>query len=383
MKPRTRLIHPPGGTCPVTGAVSPPIHPATTFRQDAVDKNRGYDYSRTKNPTRDVLEAAIADLEGGRAGFAFASGTAAITACLAILKVGDHVVATEGLYGGTYRVLTGVFAKFGISATFADTTDLKRLAAAFRPETRMLFLETPSNPLLRVTDLAAAAKLAHDRNVLVAVDNTLMSPWLQKPLAHGADIVVHSATKSLGGHSDVLAGLVVTRDDALAKEIGFIQNATGGVLSPMDSWLLLRGMKTLGVRTEAAQESARRIARWLAARPEVKAVYHPGLSGFPGADVHARQAAGPGALLSLELREGWPAETFVRHLSLWTLAVSLGAVESLACVPARMTHATYDAAERARTGIADNLVRLAVGLEDPEDLITDIETALEKAKIAP
>ena len=375
----TRLIHHPGAVCPHTGAVSPPIYQVSTFAQTAVGENRGYDYSRTGNPTRSVLERTIADLEGADEahGLAFASGMAAISACLTLLDTGDHVVATEGLYGGTYRLLTRIYERLGIPATFVDTSDVAAVEAAVTDRTRMIFVETPSNPTMRITDLGAVADLAHRHNAILAVDNTFMSPWLQRPMEAGADVVVHSATKFLGGHSDLIVGLAVCRDSDLAKRLGRIQNAVGAVPSPMDCWLVVRGLKTLGVRMERGQATAGRLAKWLAGRDEVEAVLWPGVEGFPGADVHARQADGPGAILSFRLREGLSGAALCNHTDIWTLAVSLGAVESIITLPARMTHLPYRPAERAGLGIDDRLVRLSVGLEDADDLTADLAGALE------
>ncbi len=378
----TRLIHHPGAVCPHTGAASPPIYQVSTFAQAAVGENQGYDYSRTGNPTRQVLERTIADLEGADEahGLAFASGMAAISACFTLLDTGDHVVATEGLYGGTYRLLTRVYERLGIPATFVDTGDAAAMEAAVTDRTRLIFVETPSNPTMRITDLAAVADLAHRHDALLVVDNTFMSPWLQRPLEAGADAVVHSATKFLGGHSDVIVGLAVCREGDLARRLGRIQNAAGGVPSPMDCWLVVRGMKTLGVRMERGQATARRLAEWLAGRDEVEAVLWPGGEGFPGGDVHARQADGPGAVLSFRLREGLSGEVVCNHTRVWTLAVSLGAVESIITLPAGMTHLPYRPAARAALGIDDRLVRLSVGLEHADDLIADLAGALDTAR---
>jgi cystathionine beta-lyase/cystathionine gamma-synthase len=382
MNRATRLIHHPGAVCQHTGAVSPPIHQVSTFVQDAVGTNRGYDYSRTGNPTRDVLERTIAVLEGAEEtnGLAFASGMAAISACLTLLDTGDHVIATAGLYGGTYRLLTRLYERFGISTTFVDTGDTAAVEAAVTDRTRMIFVETPSNPTMRITDLAAVADLAHRRDALVVVDNTFMSPWLQRPLEAGADIVVHSATKFLGGHSDLIVGLAVCRDPALTKRLGRVQNAAGAVPGPMDCWLVIRGMKTLGVRMERGQATAARLAEWLGRREEVEAVLWPGAGDGPGADVHRRQAEGSGAVLSFRLRKGLCAEVLCNHTRVWTLAVSLGAVESIITLPARMTHLPYRTEVREALGIDDRLVRLSVGLEDPDDLIADLAEALAATK---
>jgi len=381
MKPATRLIHHPGAVCAHTGAVSPPIYQVSTFAQTAVGENRGYDYSRTGNPTRAVLERTIADLEAGEegTGLAFASGMAAISACLTLLETGAHVIATAGLYGGTYRLLTRIWEGLGVATTFLDTGDAGAVEAALTDRTAFVFVETPSNPTMRITDLGAVADLTHRRGALLVVDNTFMSPWLQRPLAWGADVVVHSATKFLGGHSDLIVGLAVCRDRDLARRLGRIQNAAGAVPSPMDCWLVVRGMKTLGVRMERGQATAARIAEWLAGRDEVEQVLWPGEADLPGAGVHRRQADGPGAVLSFRLREGLSGETVCNHVRLWTLAVSLGAVESIITLPARMTHLPYAPEDREALGIDDRLVRLSVGLEDADDLIADLAAALDAA----
>lgn len=379
MRPATRLVHHPGCVCPHTGAVSTPIYQVSTFKQDGVGTNRGYDYSRSENPTREVLEDYIADLAGGEYGYAFASGMAAISACLMLLDAGDHIIATEGLYGGTYRVLTRVFADLDIASSFVDTGDPDAVSHAFRENTRAVFIETPSNPRMRITDIAAVAEIAHARDALVMVDNTFMSPWLQRPLECGADISIHSGTKFLGGHSDLIAGLAVTASDRLSRRIKTVQNAVGAVLPPFDSWLLMRGMKTLSVRLARSQDSARRIAEWLAERPDVRQVLYPGIGTLAGDEVHERQADGPGAVLSFAVGDGVCARTLVESVSVWTLAVSLGAVESIITLPARMTHLPYPTGYRESLGIDDSLVRLSVGIEDPDDLIEDLDEAFEKA----
>ncbi len=379
MRRATKLIHHPGAYCEQTGAVNPPIYQVSTFLQNAVGRNKGYDYSRTRNPTREVLETYIANLEEGSLGFAFSSGMAAISSCLMLLQAGDHVVVTEGLYGGTYRVLKRIFEKFQISCTFVDTGNLDAVARSLEDRTRAILVETPSNPLMRITDMAAIADMAHKRHALLMVDNTFMSPWLQRPLALGADIVIHSATKFLGGHSDVVAGLAVVCDEELADRLHGIQNAVGSVPSPIDCWLLMRGMKTLGVRLIQAQHNADEIAQWLRNKPQVSKVLYLGFEDFPGYDVHKKQADGPGALLSLILNSGVSAEMVVNNVSIWTLAVSLGAVESIITLPSQMTHLPYPRHELEALGINDSLVRLSVGIEDPEDLIADLELALRKA----
>jgi cystathionine beta-lyase/cystathionine gamma-synthase len=380
MRFKTRLIHHPGAVCPNTGAVSAPIYQVSTFRQSGVNRHQGFEYSRGANPTRKVLEDYIADLEGGCAGFAFASGMAAISACFMLLESGAHVVATEGLYGGTHRVLTRVFERFNVTFTFVDTNDLGAIAGAFRENTRMLFLETPSNPLMTITDIRKACEFGRSRQALTVADNTFMSPYLQRPLDLGADISLHSASKFLGGHSDVIAGLVVAKDDETAQRVKLIQTAVGGILGPQDSWLLVRGMKTLGVRMAHSQQSAEKIASWLYQRPDVAAVYYAGLSSHPRADIHRGQAEGGGAVLSFRLKPSISPEKFLPAVRLWALAVSLGAVESIITQPARMTHASYSQELRERTGVTDDVIRLSVGLEDTDDLIADLEHAFTQAK---
>lgn len=369
----TRIIHSPGGECPHTGAVNFPIFMTSTFRQEAPGRNKGYDYSRSGNPTRKALEDYIADLEDGFAGFAFASGMAAISSSLMLLSAGDHIVATEDLYGGSYRLITQVLTRFGIEFTFADTSDAAKVGKAVKPETRAIYIETPTNPLMKIADLGALAKLARRRGLLLIVDNTFMSPLLQNPHRLGADVVVHSATKYLGGHSDVVIGLATVRNQALAKRLKYIQNAVGAVPSPVDCWLLMRGMKTLGVRMEAQQRSAAKIAEWLAGRTEVERVLYPGLKSHRGHEVHLRQATGGGAMISFYVRDAKVAEKILSSARLWTLAVSLGAVESIITYPAGMTHLTFPKKELKRIGINERLIRLSVGLEDADDLISDIE----------
>lgn len=373
----TKLLHPGCETDPVTGAVSVPIYQVSTFKQPSVDHPGEYDYARSGNPTRRALEETIAQLEGGVKGFAFASGMAAISSVFCLFNAGDHLVVCQDVYGGTYRVLTRLFNRFGIQATFVDTTDLDKIRRAIRDNTRALYLETPSNPLMKITDLAGAAGLARERGLLTIVDNTFMTPYLQRPLELGADIVVHSATKFLGGHSDLVAGLVAVKEERLAREVGFVQNSLGAVLGPQDSWLLMRGMKTLQVRLDREQETAGKIAEWLAGRPEVTRVYYPGLIDHPGYDLHRRQAKGPGAVLSFELSTRELARQVMERVQLPALAVSLGAVESILSYPVTMSHAAIPPAERHALGITDSLFRLSVGLEDADDLVADLAQALE------
>ena len=360
-----------------TGAVSCPIYQTATFRHPALGESTGYDYSRTANPTRSALESVAARLESGAGAAAFASGLAAITATLFLFRPGDHLVVSEDLYGGTYRLLEQVFSTYGLSATYVDTSDLGAVEAATRPATRALFVETPSNPLMRISDLRALAALARSRGILAICDNTFMTPYLQQPLELGWDLVVHSATKYLGGHNDLVAGLVVARDAELVERIRYIQNALGGILGPQDSWLLLRGLKTLAVRLDRQQESARRIAEWLRGHPAVVEVHFPGLADHPGREVHFQQARGAGGMLSFSLGSAAQVEGVLAGLRLISFAESLGGVESLITFPARQTHADIPAEVRARLGVTDRLLRLSVGIEAVEDLLLDLEQALD------
>jgi cysteine-S-conjugate beta-lyase len=376
MKFATQLIHNGHAVDPATGALGVQICQTSTFRQESLDHFGTYDYSRSGNPTRQALEDAVALLENGSAGFAFASGMAAISSTLLLFSPGDHLVVGEDVYGGTYRVLTTIFARFGITCSFVDATDAGAIAAAVRPETRALFLETPSNPLMKITDLRAAVALAQERGLLTIVDNTFMTPYLQRPLDLGCDVVLHSGTKFLNGHSDVICGFAVARDEQLVKQLKTIQNSFGAVLGPQDSWLVLRGLKTLKVRMEESQQGARIIADWLTGHPAVRSVFYPGLPGHPGHDTHAAQSSGPGAVLSFTLDSFATTQRLLEGTKLSAFAVSLGGVESIISYPARMSHAAVPAEERAKKGIADTLVRLSVGLEDPYDLIADLEQAL-------
>lgn len=364
-----------------TGAVSTPIYQTSTFMQDELGKHRGYEYSRTGNPTREALEALIAELEGGEAGFAFASGMAAITAALSLFQSGDRIVISSNVYGGTFRVLDQIFRHFGFAYTIADTTDLKALEAAITPDVKALLVESPANPLLTVTDLAEAAQIAHRHDALLIVDNTFMTPYLQRPLELGADIVLHSATKYLGGHSDVIAGLAVVKTKELAERLHFIQNATGGILQPFDSYLLIRSIKTLGVRMDRHVENAEALARLLRDHEAVKTVYYPGLPDAQGFDINRQQAKNGGAMISFELNEGYDIRRFFQNLRLIALAESLGGVESLVCHPASMTHASIPREIRQKVGITDGLIRLSVGIENLRDLIQDLRMSMEGAKV--
>lgn len=364
-----------------TGAVSTPIYQTSTFMQDELGKHRGYEYSRTGNPTREALEALIAELEGGEAGFAFASGMAAITAALSLFQSGDRIVISSNVYGGTFRVLDQIFRHFGFAYTIADTTDLKALEAAITPDVKAVLVESPANPLLTVTDLAAAAEIAHQHDALLIVDNTFMTPYLQRPLELGADIVLHSATKYLGGHSDVIAGLAVVKTKELAERLHFIQNATGGILQPFDSYLLIRSIKTLGVRMDRHVENAEALANLLRDHEAVKTVYYPGLPDAQGFEINRQQAKNGGAMISFELNEGYDIRRFFQNLRLIALAESLGGVESLVCHPASMTHASIPKEIRQKVGITDGLIRLSVGIENLRDLIQDLRMSVEGAKV--
>ncbi|MGC4375879.1 bifunctional cystathionine gamma-lyase/homocysteine desulfhydrase [Fictibacillus sp. Mic-4] len=376
MKRKTKLIH--GGIDgdSHTGAVSVPIYQVSTYKQEEIGVHRGYEYSRTGNPTRFALEELIADLEEGKRGFAFGSGMAAITAVMMLFNSGDHVVLTDDVYGGTYRVMTKVLNRLGIDSTFVDTTDLSEIERAIKPNTKALYIETPTNPLLKVTDIKAVAKLANERDLLLIVDNTFNTPYWQNPLSLGADIVLHSATKYIGGHSDVVAGLVVVNNADLGEDLHFIQNSTGGILGPQDSWLLIRGLKTLGLRMEAHEENTKKIVKFLVQHPSVKKVYYPGLESHPQHKIAKCQADGFGGMVSFDVGSEEKAAEVLKKVRYFTLAESLGAVESLISVPAKMTHASIPKERREELGITDGLIRISVGIEDVDDLIEDLTNAL-------
>jgi cystathionine beta-lyase/cystathionine gamma-synthase len=374
----TRAVHAGQSPDPSTGAIMPPIYQTSTYVQDGLGRHKGFEYARTRNPTRDALERNLAALEGGRYGLAWASGLAATDAVLKLLNAGDHVICGENVYGGTHRLMVQVFQRLGLTFTFVDTRDPDRIAKAVTPATRMLYVETPTNPMMRLTDLAAAGEIARARSLLLVVDNTFATPCLQTPLAFGADIVLHSTTKYLNGHSDMVGGALVLSRDDLAERLAFLQNAAGGVPGPMDCWLTLRGTKTLALRMRQHDASGRRIAAWLVDRPEVKAVYYPGLPTHPQYDLACRQMRGFGGMISVELGSIERARRFVESVRLFSLAESLGGVESLIGHPASMTHASVPPAMREAMGLTDGLVRLSVGIEDVEDLLGDIEGALGK-----
>ncbi|GHH97708.1 cystathionine beta-lyase [Neobacillus kokaensis] len=374
----TRLLHNQHKMDPVTGAVSVPIQHASTFHQFDVDQFGKYDYARSLNPTREALEDVIAELEGGVKGFAFASGMAAISTAFLLLSAGDHVVITDDVYGGTFRMVTEVLTRFGVEHTFVDMTDLEQVKQAIKPNTKAFYVETPSNPLLKVTDIKAISSMAKEIGALTFVDNTFLTPALQRPLELGADIVLHSATKFLSGHSDVVAGLAVVKDEDLAKRLGFLQNSFGAILGVQDAWLVLRGLKTLSVRLEHSQKSTLKIAEFLQSHPLIERVYYPGLDDHPHYQLQQDQAQGAGAVLSFELKSEAALRTFVSGVKIPVFAVSLGAVESILSYPAKMSHAAMPQAEREKRGIKNSLLRLSVGLENPDDLIKDFSQSLEQ-----
>jgi len=365
---------------PLTGAVNVPVYQTSTYRQEGLGKNKGWEYSRTGNPTRAALEALIAQLEGGSHGFAFASGMAASTAVISLFKSGDKIIISSNVYGGTFRVLDKIFKNFGITYSIEDTSNLKTLEKKITSDVKAIWIESPANPLLTITDLEGVAKLAKKHKILSIVDNTFMTPYIQRPIEKGIDIVVHSATKYLGGHSDLVAGLAVVNDKALAEKIAFIQNAIGGVLGPFDSFLLIRGIKTLGVRLDRHVENAEKIALHLKKHSAVKKLYYPGLKTDPGYKVNKKQAKNGGAMISFELKENYNIKKFFSSLKLVSLAESLGGVESLACHPASMTHASIPKDIRDKVGITDGLIRLSVGIESANDIIADIDRAITAAK---
>lgn len=376
MKRKTQLIHGGISNDPATGAVTFPIYQVSTFKQEGVGGHKGFEYSRTGNPTRHALEELIKELEGGKAGFAFGSGMAAMTAVMMLFDSGDHVILTDDVYGGSFRVMTKVLNRLGIDSTFVDTSNSENILSAIRPNTKAIHLETPTNPLLKITDIEAVAKLAKEHNLLTIVDNTFSTPYWQNPIELGADIVLHSATKYLGGHSDVVAGLAVVNSEKLAEELHFVQNSTGGILGPQDSWLLIRGIRTLGIRLEEMEANTKAIVEFLLGNKNVKKVYYPGIETHPNHQIAKKQTRGFGGMVSFDVGSAENADKLLSKVKYFTLAESLGAVESLISVPARMTHASIPAERRAELGITDGLVRISVGLEDVEDLIEDLQQAL-------
>jgi cysteine-S-conjugate beta-lyase len=379
MQATTQLIHS-IPVDPLTGAISVPIYQTSTFVQEAPGVNKGYDYARSGNPTRATLEALVAQLEGGSTGLAFGSGLAAIDAVLKLLQTGDEVIAVDDIYGGAFRLFEQVYRKFGIHVTYVDTTNLEAIFNALTPKTKLIWIETPTNPTLKISDIEAIAKLARSQGCLLCVDNTFASPALQKPLSLGADIVIHSGTKYLGGHSDLIAGLVVTKDAELGQKVKFFQNACGAILGPFDSWLLIRGIETLHLRIRQHGASAQAIAEFLVQHPAVDKVYYPGLATHPGHDIARKQAKGFGGIVSFSLKEDTEAAaiSFVTSTGLFKLAESLGGIKSLISHPATMTHKTIPSEKRKAAGVTDSLIRLSTGLEDTEDLVEDLRQALNK-----
>ena len=381
MKVDTLCIHAGQDPDPVSGAVMTPIVLSSTFWQDGPGGHKGYDYSRAGNPTRNALEACLAAIEGGKHGIAFGSGVAATTTILLMLKTGDHVLVGDDVYGGTFRIFDKVVKDFGIEATFIDMTDASRVKAAMKKNTKLVWMETPSNPMLKIFDIAAIAQIAKDAGAHLCVDNTFATPILQRPLELGATMVAHSMTKYLNGHSDVVAGCVMTSDDAIAERLHFLQKAAGAVPSPFDCYMVLRGLKTLAVRVERHVQNATKLAHWLAGHAQVERVIYPGLDSHPGAALAKKQMKGPGGMISFELKGGLPASTaFLKALRIFACAESLGGVESLAEHPAIMTHASLTPEARRALGIGDGLIRLSIGIEDEGDLRGDLERGFAAAR---
>ncbi len=382
MNNTTKLIHS-VPVDPLTGSISVPIYQTSTFVQDAPGENKGYDYARSNNPTRAAFESIVAELEGGAGASAFASGLAAIDAVVKLLETGDEILAVDDIYGGAFRLFTHIYAKFGITVNYVDTTDAGNVLDAINPKTKLVWLETPTNPTLKISDIEAIGKIAKQNGALLCVDNTFASPALQQPIKLGADIVVHSATKYLGGHSDLIAGIVVCKTQELADKIKFIQNASGAILSPQDSWLAIRGVETLYLRVQEHSKNALTIARFLESHPAIDKVYYPGLKAHLNHDIATQQQSAFGGIISFTLKNDTEAaaKTVVCSTSLFKLAESLGGVKSLLCHPATMTHKNIPAEKRRSSGVADSLIRLSVGLEHPDDLIADIDQALLKSAV--
>lgn len=372
----TRSVHAGQVIEPLAGSVMTPIYQTSTYVQEGLGKHRGYEYGRTQNPTREALERNVASLEGATHGFAFGSGLAALDAVLKLLKTGDHIVCGENVYGGSHRLMERIYSGFGIRISFVDMRDVSHIERALTPSTRLIYCETPTNPMMNLTDLAAVGDLTQAHGYLYVVDNTFATPYFQRPLEHGADIVLHSTTKYLNGHSDMVGGLLVTGRDDLAERLGFIQNAAGAVPGPMDSWLALRGIKTLPLRMRQHDASGRRIAEWLTHQRTVTKVYYPGLPSHPQHDLACRQMTGFGGMISLDLGNPDRARAFVEKTRIFVLAESLGGVESLIGHPASMTHASVPPAMRKAMGLTDSLIRLSCGVEDTDDLIADLDRAL-------
>jgi cystathionine gamma-lyase len=376
----TKAVHAGQRPDPTTGAIMTPVYQTSTYVQPELGRHLGYEYARTQNPTREALEANVAALEEGVHGVAFASGMAALDTMTKLLSAGDHVVAGEGVYGGTFRLFDKVFTRFGVSFTFVDSGDLGAVADAIQANTRLIHIETPTNPMMRLTDLSAAAELAHSRGALLSVDNTFASPFNQRPLVFGADIVVHSTTKYLNGHSDIVGGIIVVNDHDLHDRLRFLQNAAGGVPGPWDCWLALRGTKTLHLRMHAHNENGQKIAEWLEGQPEIERVYYPGLASHPQHELARTQMVGFTGMISADFGSRERARKVVEGVRIFALAESLGGVESLIGHPATMTHASVPEEVRQRLGLTDGLVRLSCGVEDPDDLLEDLSEALRGAR---
>ena len=378
MKFSTKAIHAGQEPDPTTGAVSVPIYQTSTYAQEGLGKHKGFEYARTQNPTRMALEQNLAALEGGRSCFAFASGMAATNAVMTLLKGGDHVIVSDNTYGGTFRLFDKILRNFGLEFSYVDAREPHNVEEAARAETRMVFIETPTNPVMSLVDIRAVAEITRRRGIRLVVDNTFMSPFFQRPLELGADIVVHSTTKYLNGHSDGIGGAVILNDEEDAARMAFIQNAAGAILSPMDAWLVMRGTKTLAVRMRQHDENGRIVAQFLAEHPKIQKVYYPGLKSHPQHELAGRQMSGFGGMISFETGSLENAKRVLESVKMCTLGESLGGVETLISHPATMTHASVPEAERNRLGITDGLVRVSVGIEDVEDIIADLDQALSK-----
>jgi cystathionine beta-lyase/cystathionine gamma-synthase len=374
----TRAIHDGQEPDPLTGAVNVPIYLSSTYAQEEIGKNKGHEYSRVTNPTRDALEVNLASLEGGTSAHVFGSGMAAIMAMITMFKTGDHVICGENVYGGTVRLFDQIVVNYGIEFTYVDTSNPENVRSAIRPQTRLVHIETPTNPLMTLTDIRAVADICHERGVELSVDNTFMSPYFQQPIALGADIVMHSTTKFLNGHSDGLGGVLVGTKPKHKEQFSFVQKCTGGILSPFESWLILRGVKTLAVRMKQHDESGRKVAAFLAQHKKVKQVFYPGLPNHPQHELARKQMTGFGSMISFETGSLANANALLKSVRVCTLGESLGGVETLISHPATMTHAAIGAESREKLGITDGLVRLSVGIEDVEDLLADLDQALEK-----
>lgn len=359
-----------------TGAVSVPIYQSATFAHPGVGKSTGYDYSRLQNPTREQLEKTVAKLENGIDAMAFSTGMAAITALMELFKIGDHIISSDDLYGGTHRLFHNISEKNGLTFDFVDTSDLSQIKNKIKKETKAIFVETPTNPMMQVTDIAAVSEIAKSNNLLLIVDNTFLTPYYLKPLDLGADIVIHSGTKYLSGHNDTLSGFLIVKNDELSEKLRFIYKTTGACLSPFDSWLMIRGIKTLGVRMEKQQENAIKVAEWLCSHPKIKSVYYPGLASHPQYEISKKQASGFGAMISFEVDSEQTAINLLERLNLIYYAESLGGVESLITYPMLQTHADIPKEEREAKGINEKLIRLSVGLEYVDDIISDLKQAL-------